>query len=165
MELLIVVATIGTLAAIALPHLLRARMSADEASAIGSLRAINSAEATYASSCGRSGFAQSLDDLAKPPAGSNNGFVSPDLSTNDVLKSGYHVNLTSTPDAVTVATASEACNAAAADAVSEYFAEAHPAVVGLTGQRSFGTDKRGTLYSKPDGTAMAPGMAGGTVLR
>ena len=45
-ELLIVVAIIGIIAAIAIPGLLRARMSGNEASAIGSLRAISSAEAT-----------------------------------------------------------------------------------------------------------------------
>ena len=54
-ELLIVVAIIGIIAAIAVPGLLRARMSGNEASAIGSLRAINSAQSTFASSCG-SGF-------------------------------------------------------------------------------------------------------------
>ena len=46
-ELLIVVAIIGIIAAIAVPGLLRARMSGNEASAIGSLRAINSGEAAY----------------------------------------------------------------------------------------------------------------------
>ena len=51
-ELLIVVAIIGIIAAIAIPGLLRARMAGNEASAIGSLRAINSAQATYSSSCG-----------------------------------------------------------------------------------------------------------------
>ena len=53
-ELLIVVAIIGIIAAIAVPGLLRARMSGNEASAIGSMRSINSAQATYsASSCAR----------------------------------------------------------------------------------------------------------------
>ena len=47
-ELLIVVAIIGIIAAIAVPGLMRARMSGNEASAIGSLRAVNSAQATYA---------------------------------------------------------------------------------------------------------------------
>src|SRR5262245_4511892 len=50
-ELLIVVAIIGIIAAIAVPGLLRARMSGNEASAIGSLRSINSSESTYSSSC------------------------------------------------------------------------------------------------------------------
>ena len=88
-ELLIVVAIIGIIAAIAVPGLLRARMSGNEASAIGSLRAINSAESTYSSSCGSNGYAQTLNDLALAPAGSTAGFISPDLATNGVTKSGY----------------------------------------------------------------------------
>ena len=54
-ELLIVVAIISILAAIAVPGLLRARMSGNEASAIGSMRAINSAQVTYAATCGGDG--------------------------------------------------------------------------------------------------------------
>src|SRR5437870_4439793 len=88
-ELLIVVAIIGIIAAIAVPGLLRARMSGNEASAIGSMRAINSAESTYSSSCGGNGYAQSLDDLVKAPNPSIMGFISPDLATNGVTKSGY----------------------------------------------------------------------------
>src|SRR3972149_6402298 len=49
-ELLIVVAIIGIIAAIAIPGLLRARMSGNEASGVGSLRAINSGQAAYSSS-------------------------------------------------------------------------------------------------------------------
>src|SRR5258705_483795 len=86
-ELLIVVAIIGIIAAIAVPGLLRARMAGNEASAIGSLRAINSAQMTYSTSCGNNGYAASLADLAKPPVGSNQGFVSPDLSANGVVMS------------------------------------------------------------------------------
>ena len=81
-ELLIVVAIIGIIAAIAVPGLLRARMSGNEASAIGSLRAINSAESTYSSSCGGNGYAPSLEDLAKTAATSTAGFISPDLATD-----------------------------------------------------------------------------------
>ena len=67
-ELLIVVAIIGIIAAIAVPGLLRARMSGNEASAIGSIRTIASAEATYASACGGGGYAISLVDLDVDPA-------------------------------------------------------------------------------------------------
>ena len=67
LELLIVVAIIGIIAAIAVPGLLRARMSGNEASAIGSIRTIASAEATYASSCGGGGYAVALEDLGEPP--------------------------------------------------------------------------------------------------
>src|SRR5579862_1586419 len=100
-ELLIVVAIIGIIAAIAVPGLLRARMSGNEASAIGSLRAINSGESTYSSSCGGNGYAQSLADLVKPAPASTAGFISPDLSANGVTKSGYIVNLAADTGAVT----------------------------------------------------------------
>ena len=78
-ELLVVIIIIGILAAIAIPGLLRARMSGNETSAIGSLRAINSGQATYAASCAAGGFATTLADLTLPPAGSTAAFISPDL--------------------------------------------------------------------------------------
>jgi len=80
-ELLIVVAIIGIIAAIAVPGLLRARMSGNEASAIGSMRAVNSAQSTFASSCANGNYAQDLADMILAPVGSNAGFVSPDLDT------------------------------------------------------------------------------------
>jgi type IV pilus assembly protein PilA len=164
-ELLIVVAIIGIIAAIAVPGLLRARMSGNEASAIGSLRAINSAESTFSSSCGANGYAQNLTDLSKPPTGSSAGFISPDLSTNGVTKSGYVVTLASDTSAATITLASKTCNASGADAVSAYFAEAHPVTVGSTGQRSFGTDTRGTIYFNNAGATIAAGMASANVLQ
>src|SRR6202163_1124266 len=95
-ELLIVVAIIGIIAAIAIPGLLRARMAGNEASAIGSLRAVNSGEAAYSSSCGHGGYATSLADLFAAPTGSTS-FISPDLGENvvagKVTKSGYRVEL------------------------------------------------------------------------
>src|SRR5438552_11466716 len=87
-ELLIVVAIIGIIAAIAIPGLLRARMAGNEASAIGSLRAINSGQAAYSSSCAAGGYATTLGDLFKAPAGGQ-GFISPDLATSNTVKSGY----------------------------------------------------------------------------
>ena len=64
-ELLIVVAIIGIIAAIAIPGLLRARQSGNEASGIGSMRSVNSAQATFASSCANGFYAPRLGD---PPA-------------------------------------------------------------------------------------------------
>jgi prepilin-type N-terminal cleavage/methylation domain-containing protein len=164
-ELLIVVAIIGIIAAIAVPGLLRARMSGNEASAIGSLRAINSAESTYSSSCGANGYAQDLADLALPPSGSTAGFISPDLASNGVTKSGYVVTLAKDTGAATITLAANTCNKSANDAVSAYFADAHPLTVGSTGQRAFGTDTRSTIYFNNTGAAVAAGMSGASVLQ
>jgi type IV pilus assembly protein PilA len=164
-ELLIVVAIIGIIAAIAIPGLLRARMSGNEASAIGSLRAINSAESTFSSSCAGNGYAQSLADLALAPTGSTAGFISPDLATNGVTKSGYVVTLAADTGATAITLAAATCNGSAANAMSAYFADAHPVTVGSTGQRSFATDTRGTIYFKNTGATIAAGMAGATVLQ
>ena len=87
-ELLIVVAIIGIIAAIAVPGLLRARMSGNEASAIGSLRAINSAESTFSSSCGQGNYAVTLAGLGTPPNAGGQAFISPDIATSNTGATG-----------------------------------------------------------------------------
>ena len=69
-ELLIVVAIILLIAAMALPSLLRSRISANEASAISSLRTVNTAQATYAIAYPDLGYSDQLTKLSTPPAGS-----------------------------------------------------------------------------------------------
>ena len=161
-ELLIVVAIIGIIAAIAVPGLLRARQSGNEASAIGSVRAINSAQATFAASCGGGGYAASLTALATaPPSGVP--FISPDLATANVApgKSGYLVNTAA--GGVQVLAAAATCNTTAASN-TDYLATATPVTVGTTGQRSFGSDARGTIYQDNTGTILAAPLAvAGTV--
>ena len=94
-ELLIVVAIIGIIAAIAVPGLLRARMAGSEASAMGSVRAVNSAQSIYAASCGSGFYSPSLTNLATPPTiAGGDGFIGPDLGADPSLKSGYSVALT-----------------------------------------------------------------------
>ena len=147
-ELLIVVAIIGILAAIAVPGLLRARMTANEASAIGSLRAINGSEQAFASSCGQGGYAVTLDDLAKAPSGSTQGFISPDLASNGVTKSGYVISLGADTSITAVATGpATACNGAGAQPMSSYAAVANPLTPGTSGTRYFGTDTRAARFS------------------
>jgi prepilin-type N-terminal cleavage/methylation domain-containing protein len=151
-ELLIVVAIIGIIASIAVPGLMRARMSGNETSAIGSLRAINSGQSMYSSSCGGGGYSQSLADLAKAPAGSTAAFVSPDLSSNGVIKSGYTVMVGPGRVTAVVMNAANTCNASAANAIASYYASATPVTVGSSGQRSFGTDERNTIFQNGAGT-------------
>ncbi|MEI6506636.1 MAG: prepilin-type N-terminal cleavage/methylation domain-containing protein, partial [Planctomycetota bacterium] len=146
-ELLIVVAIIGIIAAIAVPGLLRARMSGNEASAIGSLRAINSGQASYSSSCTAGGYAVDLADLAKAPSGSSQGFISPDLYVNSVTKSGYVVSLAAdqATGVAAIGSAGGTCNASAGTPMSSYFAKADPVTAGGTGTRYFATDTRGSI--------------------
>ena len=162
-ELLIVVAIIGIIAAIAVPGLLRARMSGNESSAIGSVRAINSANATFASSCAGGGYATSLVTLATAPAGGT-AFISPDLALNPSTKSGYTVTLAANAAPVVVTLQAATCNNVAA-ANDNYHATATPVTVGGTGQRSFASDNRGTIYFLNTGVAIAAGMAGASVLQ
>src|SRR5215210_9024432 len=106
-ELLIVVAIIGIIAAIAVPGLLRARISGNEASAIGSLRAVSSAQSTFAASCANGLYASLLTQLGSGPSGGS-AFISPDLgSSATVTKSGYSVSMTGSSATGT------ACNGAA----------------------------------------------------
>jgi type IV pilus assembly protein PilA len=147
-ELLIVVGVIGVVAAIAVPGLLKARMNADEASAIGSLRAINSAQAAYSSSAGAGGYADRLATLAMGCGGSPPSFISPDLATDPAIKSGYTIALQAGSGAGTVATD---CNGLSS--YSAFYATAVPVTLGVTGHRGFATTGASIFY---DGTGAAP---------
>jgi type IV pilus assembly protein PilA len=151
-ELLIVVAIIGIIAAIAVPGLLRARQSGNEASAIGSLRAINSAQSTYSASCGNGFYSPSLSNLGTAPA-AGTAFISPDLGVADtVTKSGYDVTMGSSSGVSAGAPAS--CNGLAAGAVVQgYNATAAPTAGG--GTRSFGTNTTGTIFQAVQQAALA----------
>jgi type IV pilus assembly protein PilA len=162
-ELLIVVAIIGIIAAIAVPGLLRARQSGNEASAIASMRTIGGAEATYAASCGGGGYASTLENLSLAPAGGV-GFISPDLGTTGVTKSGYTMTLATGTDATVVAATAATCNGGAAT-VASFYAHAEPVTVGSTGQRSFASDNRGTIFQLATGATIPATMAGATSLQ
>jgi type IV pilus assembly protein PilA len=98
-ELLIVVAIILIIAAIAIPDLIKSKMAANQASAVGSLRAINTAEITYNSNFGK-GYSSALADLKNPTTGSVPSVTAAGL-LDDILaagiKSGY--TFTYTPNA------------------------------------------------------------------
>ena len=61
------------------------------AEVIGAMKSLASGQSSYSSSCAAGGFAVDLADLAKPPAGSTYGFVSPDLTSNGVIKGRYAI--------------------------------------------------------------------------
>jgi type IV pilus assembly protein PilA len=139
-ELLLVIAIIAIVAAIAVPSLMRARLATNESSAIASLRTISSAQAAFAATCGKGGFAQSLADLGRVPAGTHTAFIPADLATG--RKTGYQFELTGNG---TVTLAADTCNGATQDAVSSFLATGNPLVDGATGVRAFGVDQTSTL--------------------
>ena len=134
-ELLIVVAIIGIIAAIAVPGLLRARMSGNEASAIGSMRAVNTAQQNYSQQC--NGYAPVLTELRV--AGN---FLSPDLTQVAApVKSGYTVTLAAGMGNALLAAPPAGCTATG----TNYYASAAPLSTS-TGGRAFATDEQGTIW-------------------
>jgi type IV pilus assembly protein PilA len=143
-ELLIVVAIIGVLAAIAIPGLLSAKQAGNEASAIGSLRAISSAQFMYATTCGSGYFAPSLITLGVPGAGATTPYLSSDLSAAaTIVKSLYTVTMGSS--AGPVATAPASCNGLAAGAATAGFWATATPTLGA-GKYAFGTNVQGVIY-------------------
>ena len=135
-ELLIVVAIILIIAAIAIPNLLRSRIAANEASAVGSMRTLNTAEVTYSTACG--GFSPTLLALGPPLAA---------CATADLIdavlaagtKSGYIFTY--------------AAGAAVAGVIPTYTINADPVTPGTTGQRHFFTDQSGVVRADPAAAA------------
>jgi type IV pilus assembly protein PilA len=132
-ELLIVVAIILIIAAIAIPNLLKSKMAANESSAVGSVRTINTGEVTYAAGCPNVGYSATLVELNTGgicPAGLN--IIDNVLGGAAGVKSGY--KFTYTPGAVD-----------ASGLVNLYQIVAVPAVIGTTGQRGFFSDQTGVV--------------------
>ena len=136
LELLVVVAVIATLSAMAVSQVLRARISANEAAAIASVRAVNTAQQNYSQKC--QGFAANLLELKN--AGN---FLSPDLTASDpVAKSGYTISLAPSASAVAIPAPPAGCTGPQ----TSYYATAAPLTLGATGNRSFATDAQGTIF-------------------
>jgi type IV pilus assembly protein PilA len=155
-ELLIVVAIILIIAAIAIPNLLRSRMAANEASAVGSLRTINTAEVTFNSTYGV-GFANDLATLGGPGGSAvsctNSLLLDPVLSTGaPIQKSGYTFTLTPSGNPFT-GVLPAGC---VAGDVGGYAVVALPVNQGTTGQSSFCTDASGVIRKDPSGAAITP---------
>ena len=151
-ELLIVVAIIGVIAAVAVPGLMRSKQTANETSAVESMKAIDGAQALFAAACGNGFFSPSLSNLGTPAAGGA-PFITADMSAgNTVVKSGYTVTMGSSGGAVAGAPAS--CNGLAAGTVVQgFFATATP--LASAGVKSFGVNTYHTIYQAIQGTALA----------
>jgi prepilin-type N-terminal cleavage/methylation domain-containing protein len=155
-ELLIVVAVIGLVCAITIPALLRAKITGNETAVLGSMRAVNSAQAAYAGAAANGSYAPTFTVLVQSCPGSNQGFISPDLAGDPAMKSGYSVVL----GPGTLGAGQSDCNGQASSL--GYYLTATPLTVGLTGHRAFASTSPGVIYFDPNGvppseTAMRPG--------
>jgi prepilin-type N-terminal cleavage/methylation domain-containing protein len=136
-ELLIVVAIILIIAAIAIPNLLRSKMAANEASAVGSMRTLNTACVTYSTTYG--GYPASLvilggEGSASLPTSTSAALIDNVLQTG--LKTGYSF-------AFVPGTADSSGN------VDNYTINASPITPGVTGLRYFYTDQTGVIRADP----------------
>ncbi len=146
-ELLIVVAIILIIAAIAIPNLLRSRMAANEASAVGSVRSINTAEVSYATTYGQ-GFTTlvQLGGLASPcVAGVGNGCLI-DSVLSGGIKSGYTLSALPNTGAGTVASPFVGYEVNATR------------VSASTGTRAFCSDQSGVIRYNTTGGAIGTGL-------
>ena len=144
-ELLLVVTIIGILGSIAIPSLIRARGSAAETSAIGSLRTIHAAETTYATSCGYGYYAPSIPILATPPKAGTPAFIGAEFKADTTNRLHYRFRFTS---GTVEKNAKATCNGVAAGkAVSTFFVSADllQATNGVPA-RYFAVHQFGTIY-------------------
>ena len=129
LEILIIVAIILTIAALAVPNLLRSKMSANEASAVSSLRTLNSACVSYSATW--TGFPLALSYLGpgKPPTATAADLIDSVLAAG--TKAGYTITYVSGPPI--------------GGQVQTYTLSASPSVLGQTGSRYFFTDQTGVI--------------------
>jgi type IV pilus assembly protein PilA len=153
-ELLIVVAIILIIAAIAIPNLLRSKIAANESSAVGSVRTINTAEVTYQSSWGQ-GFAPTLAALGGTTAicgggatSTNACLIDPLLSVAPNTKSGYIFAAQGT--------------LLVAGVRNGFEVNANPAAPQTTGVRMFCADQTGLIQFMTPGTVAGIGTVAGS---
>jgi type IV pilus assembly protein PilA len=139
-ELLIVVAIIMIIAAIAIPNLLRARMSANESSAVASVRSISTAQALYQINYPTAGYGTLVQlSGAEPCTPTSDNACLIDNALASGTKNGYAF-------AVSLTGSNPATN---------YMVTAVPITVGSTGKRSFCSGNPASLHQKMDGSSIA----------
>ncbi|HEV2287636.1 MAG TPA: prepilin-type N-terminal cleavage/methylation domain-containing protein [Candidatus Acidoferrales bacterium] len=154
-ELLIVVAIILIIAAIAIPNLLRSKMAANEAAAVGALRTIITAQVTYYSTY-NTGYATTFQALSGAAGAAAtcaaSQLLDPTFNAATPARQGYNFTLG-------VAGAPAVVPATACNGVDDqtFEVEGAPITVGTTGQRSFCDDQAGAIYFDATGATHANG--------
>ena len=148
-ELLVVVAIILIIAAIAIPNLIKSKLAANEAGAAGTVRTINTGEATYNSVCPQLGYSATLPEMftgALCPGGAN--IIDATLGAAGGAKSGY--------------TFVEAGATPVGGANTTFLVTATPITLGTSGQRMFCASQTNVIYFDPKGVGCTLGGGAAT---
>src|SRR5690349_9591678 len=137
-ELLIVVAIILIIAAIAIPNLLRSKMAANEASAVATMRTLNTSAVAYSTTYGAYPPNLTRMGAATTPSSTAADLIDSVLANDPPTRSGYTFVWTGT-----------------GSPVSAYTLVATPVTQGASGQRGFFTDQSGVIRADPTGAATA----------
>jgi type II secretory pathway pseudopilin PulG len=142
-DLIFTIGMIGVLCTIALPRLLLAKQSAGAGSALGSLRAINSAQLTFALTCGGGFYAPTLTSLGTLPVGSNAAFLSSSLTSADTVeKSSYIIQMSAVPFPPAPGT----CNGLGVGVAGTGFKAGADPTDTTNNQRFFATNANGMIF-------------------
>jgi prepilin-type N-terminal cleavage/methylation domain-containing protein len=143
-DMLFVIAIIGLLATLAIPGLMRARGAAQSASALGTLRVVNSAQLSFAITCGLGFYSPDFPTLAIIPPNAVDAFLAPDLATGPTfVKGGYGFSMAGT----SLAGAPATCNGLGPGQSSPgYAAVADQLDATGTQGRFFGTNADGLIF-------------------
>jgi prepilin-type N-terminal cleavage/methylation domain-containing protein len=140
-ELIIVVAIVGVLASISMGIYLHARTQGHEASAIGTLVAVNQGQFAFAQACGNQRYATTFVALATPMPSTGSAFISPDLAADPLIKTGYQFAMGGTPLNL------EYKSCTGEPLLEHYFVTADPLQPGVSGARFFGTNADRVLFA------------------
>lgn len=141
--MLFVCAIISLLSTLAIPGLLRVRGAAQAGAALGTLRVINSAQLSFAITCGLGFYSPDLSTLGLRAPGANDAFLAPEMTGGPTLiRSGYNFSLAGT--AVTGAPA--ACNGLPAGQSAAGYALVADPLDPSNPARFFGTNSEGLIY-------------------
>ena len=142
-DLLFTASLICTLCTMALPSLYRARGAAQSASAISTVRVVNSAQLSFAVACGSGFYSPDFPTLGLAPAGSPAAFLPAELSSSvSFLKQGSSFNMTGTP----LTGAPPTCNGRAASFTSTGYAMIADPLDPVGNPYFYGSNADGTIY-------------------
>ena len=142
-DLLFTASLICTLCTMALPSLYRARGAAQSASAISTLRVVNSAQISFAVACGSGFYSPDLPTLGLAPPGTPTAFLPAELSSGaSFLKQGYTFAMTGTP----VTGAPPTCNGRAVSYTSPGYSATADPLDAIGNPHFYGTNADGTIY-------------------